>query len=94
MEKTRFHAEYVVHKKALNGKWYLMADECKAGPYEQATVLKVDTKNILEYYLKSHNCKDGEYLIDATIELNGNWYDSDTFIVEYKSGKVVAFKEV
>ena len=36
---------------------------------------------------------DNEFPVDATIEKDGEWYDSDSFIAVYKDGKVIKITE-
>lgn len=94
MGERKFFVEYVVHEQSICGKWHPMTGDCKKGPYKYVEVLKDETKDVLGKYLSDHNCEDGEYIVDAVIEADDKWYDSDTFMVVYQGGEVVDFKEI
>lgn len=63
-----------------------------AGPYKDVETLKEQTMEVLSRAI-GNLFPDNEFPVDATIEKDGEWYDSDSFIAVYKDGKVIKITE-
>lgn len=86
-EKAMFTATYLVFRDGA-------ADiDTTVGPYENIETLKDQTVDVLDKLLSLCGASDGEYLVDATIEKNNKWYDSNNFTAVYKNGEVVSINK-
>ena len=63
-----------------------------AGPYKDVESLKEHTMDVLSNVI-GNLFPDRDFPVDATIEHDGEWYDSDSFIAVYKDGKVIKITE-
>lgn len=63
-----------------------------AGPYKDVESLKEHTMDVLSNAI-GNLFPDRDFPVDATIEHDGEWYDSDSFVAVYKDGKVIKITE-
>lgn len=63
-----------------------------AGPYKDVESLKEHTMEVLSNAI-GNLYHDRDFPVDATIEQDGEWYDSDSFVAVYKDGKVIKITE-
>ncbi len=82
--------EYMVtYSLSFDGKTDV---DATAGPYKNVETLKEQTMEVLSRTI-GNLFPDNEFPVDATIEKDGEWYDSDSFIAVYKDGKVIKITE-
>jgi len=62
-----------------------------AGPYKDVESLKEHTMEVLSMTI-GNLYPDKDFPVDATIEKDGEWYDSDSFTAKYENGKVVSIR--
>ena len=82
--------EYMaIYSLSLDGRTDL---DATAGPYKDVETLKEQTMEVLSRVIGNF-FPDKEFPVDATIEKDGEWYDSDSFVAVYKDGKVIKITE-